>query len=253
MSALFPDLPAAAAYLKANILPAIVGSKAAAGMDPVYVSDKLASAEAEAARDLRVLFGATKVFAGDPTDAEIAGLAGAAYIVEPAYDYAWEDWQSEAWGMLAMRRAPMISVESMEIKYPYPGAASFPVPVAWIKVDRKFGHVRVVPGGAMPAFVPYFSSLLAASGRRVMPQCLVLRYTAGLENVVRDYPDIVDLVRKMAVLKVVDDRMIAGTTSTSVDGLSESKTVDFDKYREALESKKKALFRALHGAQLFVA
>lgn len=253
MSALFPDLTVAANYLKTNVLPAVVGAGAAAAMDVAYVSDKLVAAEAEMARELRVFFAPTKVFAGDPTADELAALNGAPYAVEPAYDYAWEEWQSEAWGLLLMRKAPIVSVESMAIQYPYPGAASFGVPVNWIKVDRKAGHVRVVPGGAMPAFVPYFTSLLAASGRRVMPQCLVLRYTAGLANAAQDYPDLVNLVRKSAVLSIVDERMTPGTMSTSVDGLSESQTVDFDKLRTALEDKTKSLFRAIHGAQLFVA
>ena len=242
----------AALYLKANVLPNVIGKGAAAEMAPAYIEDKLAAAEAQAARDLRTFFGPTTVFAGAPSAEEVAALNGAAYIVESAYDYNWEDWQSEAWGLLMLRAAPIISVQSMTLRYPYPGAADWPIPVEWVRVDGRSGQLRVVPTGVMPAFVPYFTSLTMSSGRRVMPEVLRLRYTAGLENVQRDFPDVLDLVRKLASLSIVDDRMTPGNVTTSVDGLSESRTVDYDKLREAIHEKQKNLFRAIHGLQLFV-
>lgn len=242
----------AALYLKANVLPNVIGKGAAADLAPAYVEDKLTAAEAQAARDLRTYFAPTQVFAGDPTAAEVTALDGAAYVVESAYDYNWEDWQSEAWGLIMLRSAPVVALQSMLVRYPYPGASDWVIPVDWVRVDRRSGQLRVVPNGAMPAFVPYFTSLTAASGRRVVPEVLRLRYTAGLENVQRDYPDVLDLVRKLAALSIVDDRMIPGTVSTNVDGISESRTVDFDKLRDAIDTKKKNLFRAIHGMQMFV-
>lgn len=242
----------AALYLKANVLPGVIGKGAAADLSPAYVEDKLAASEAQAARDLRTYLAPTQVFAGEPTAAEVDALNGAAYAVETAYDYNWEDWQSEAWGLLMLRAAPVVSVQSMVLRYPYPGAADFVIPVDWVRVDRRSGQLRVVPAGAMPAFVPYFTSLIQTSGRRVMPEVLRLRYIAGLENVQRDYPDVLDLVRKMAALSLVDDRMTPGNITTSVDGLSESRTVDYDKLRDAIKEKKTNLFRAIHGVQLFV-
>lgn len=242
----------AALYLKANVLPNVIGKGAAADISPAYVEDKLAAAEAQAARDLRTYFAPTQVFSGDPSTAEITALNGAAYVVESAYDYNWEDWQSEAWGLIMLRSAPVISIQSMLIRYPYPGATDWTIPVDWVRVDRRSGQLRVVPAGAMPAFVPYFTSLTMASGRRVVPEVLRLRYTAGLENVQRDFPDVLDLVRKQACLSIVDDRMTPGNVSTSVDGISESRTVDFDKLRDAIHEKQKSLFRAIHGMQMFV-
>ena len=242
----------AALYMKANVLPGIVGQGGAAAMSPAYVEDKLVAAEASAARDLRTFFAPRQVFAGDPTQDELSALNGAAYSTETAYDYNWEDWQSEAWGMLMLRLAPVVALQSLVLRYPYPGAVDFVIPTDWVRLDRKSGQLRVVPAGAMPAFVPYFTSLMAASGRRVMPEVLRVRYTAGLENVQREFPDIVDFVRKTAALNIVDDRIMPGTVSTSTDGISESRTVDFDKLRDALSEKQKKLFRAIHGMQMFV-
>lgn len=80
----------AALYLKANVLPGVIGKGAAADLSPAYVEDKLAASEAQAARDLRTYLAPTQVFAGEPTAAEVDALNGAAYAVETAYDYNWE-------------------------------------------------------------------------------------------------------------------------------------------------------------------
>lgn len=215
--------------------------------------EKIVAAESDAQHRLRTLFQPTRIFAGDPTDPEIQALAGAPYLVEPAYDHSPDAWSGDAWGFLATRQSPVISIDSMALAYPPPSQTVFTVPLAWIRVDRKYGHIQLVPTGfqgtAPLAMVP----LQALGTGRTVPQTVVLRYTAGLQNAAGDYPELLDLVQRMAVHRMLLDAMPAASGSISADGLSQSiSPPDLDKHGEAIDKALGALRDRIHGIRLAV-
>ena len=57
-------------------------------LSDAYLLSKLMAAEAEAARRLGFPITPTEFFPNEPTDAEIAALNGAPYLVESGYDFA---------------------------------------------------------------------------------------------------------------------------------------------------------------------
>jgi hypothetical protein len=85
-----------------------------------------------------------------------------------------------------------------------------------------------------------------------LPGALQIRYRAGLQNVPRDYPDLLNLIQKLAVLDTLDDLFLGTSGSTSVDGLSQSFTWDSSVHRETMDDKLDALRQSLSGIRLAV-
>lgn len=217
-------------------------------MDDDYLWQAVLAAEADASRRLRVRLVPTKVFAGDPTTEEVDALSGAPYVVEPAYDHnPGEMVLGTQWGYLVTRQAPVIGVQSIEFVFPTGGG--YQVPAAWIKVDRDVGHIRIVPQGA--SYMTPVSAFVLSMQRGV-PHMIKVRYTAGLTDAVNNYPDLVDLIKKMAILRIIDDTFPAGSGSISVDGLSQSMSVDVQKYQNRVDNMLAALQDSIHGVRCMV-
>jgi hypothetical protein len=223
---------------------------------PLTVSDdflwgKLKAAEADVAHKLRVLLVPTKVFAGAPTQAEIDALAGAPYIEEPPYDFSPEMRQGDRWGFFPTRQKPVISMQQVEFVW-LGSQSSFAIPADWVRVDKKYGHVQFVPTGVSAGSMPLSMFMMQAmGGGRTIPQMIHVRYTAGLENAARDYPDLLDLIQRMAMVRMLADAMLPASGSISADGLSQSMSPpDLDKMGESLDKALDAIRDRIHGIRV---
>ena len=218
-----------------------------------YLWEKLKAAEADAMHQLRVLFQPTTVFAGDPTQAELDALGSAPYAVEPAYDFEPGMWNGDRWGFIATRQKPILSVAAVEFSWAGTGTV-FAIPSAWIRFDRKYGHIQFVPSGPAQNMPLSMYMMQTMGGGRVMPQMIRMRYTAGLENPARDYPDLLDLIQRMVSLRLLTDCALAASTSISADGLSQSSSPpDLDKMGDAIEAALNRIRDRIHGIRVVFA
>ena len=260
-SVLFPDQAAAVASLRADRLVLLASSLGfdAAAMTDSYLYGKLLTAEAKAQRELRVFFAPTVILPEEATQDEIDALelAGTRYAMEPAYDYDPGFFHGESWGFIQTRQKPLISVQSIKLRYPMPTMSVFDVPNDWVRLDRKYGHIRLVPG-AMQFSAPLAVFVMPAlGGGRFVPNMIQVRYTAGLRNAAADYPDLVDVVMKMASVGIIEDAMMPASGSISADGLSQSISTDVSKYQDVIDRLLKGppgsnggLRTAIHGITL---
>jgi hypothetical protein len=214
----------------------------------------LMEAEADASRRLRTLFAPTTVFAYSPTDAEIAALPiGRPYIEESPYDYEPHMWNVEDWGFTVVRRTPIISVEKVYFQYPTPVAGIFTVPLDWLRTDKKAGQIQFLPSASGMQVAPLQGFMLSMlSGGRNIPQMMRIQYTAGLKDAITDYPDLVGLIMKMAALRMIQDSFLPQSGSISADGLSQSQSVDVEKYGNYIDAAVDSLLQSIHGIRLGV-
>lgn len=210
------------------------------------------AAEADASRLLRVALEPTQVFAGDPDQSEIDALSGAPYIVEAAYDYEPDMFQYDKWGFVVTRQRPIIAVQSFRISFPALAAHPFDISPDWIKLDRKYGQIRVVPTGSTMATPIAMHLMQIIGGGRFVPHMVRLRYTAGLSDAANQYPDLLDVIKKMALLRIIDGMFFPQSGSISADGLSQSTSVDTQKMHDGIDDKLDALRDAIHGVRCMV-
>lgn len=224
-----------------------------------YVWSKLLAAEADISRRLRVRLEPTKIVPDDAPQAEIDALeaAGDPWATEPAYDYETSFFQGDRWGYIVTQQKPIVSVESIQFNYPSPAHQVFEIPRDWIRLDKKAGHIRMVP--ASQAFSAPLSAFLmqAMGGGRMIPFMIQVRYTAGLSNVLANWPDLVDVIKKRAVVGMITDAFLPQSGSISADGLSQSLSVDVSKYYESIDlaidgpkGSHGGLMSAIHGIRL---
>lgn len=247
------DLRSDQLYLAAqSLLPSVAFSDD-------YLWSKVIAAESAISHDLRVKFCPTKFFPRTPTSDQIAALNGMPWAEDSAYDYDPEMYRSDRWGFMAIRNAPVISVEELRYAYPSDSDLNYVIPLDWIKLDKKYGQLRLVPtsNGSMALLNGYVLQLLGSA--RTIPHMLNLTYVAGLENAARDYPELLDAVKKLAVLKVIEDGFIPQSGSISADGLSQSMSADMGKYHDSIDlilngpkGSNGGLMSAIHGVRMVV-
>lgn len=254
MSALFADLDAAAAALQSERLVMVAKTIPGAGsLSTDYVKSKLVAAEADAERRLRVFFEPVTVFAYEPSAGEITALGDDRWAEESAYDYEAGLFNVEDWGYLVLRKTPVIAIESCVLAYPAPVGGIFNMPLEWMRLDKKAGHVRFVPTGSAISAGPLSAFLLSTmAGGRNIPQMLRIRYRAGLQDAATKWPDLVDLVKKMAVLRIVQDFFLPQSGSISADGLSRSLSIDMQSYHDGVDAAIETLLQVLHGPRMMV-
>lgn len=224
-----------------------------------YLWEKLRAAESEIGHDLRVPLTPTQFFPYPPTQTEIDALDGKPWAVDPAYDYDPEFFQGEKWGFLVMRQKPLIEVQRVRFVYPAPTTGFYEVPGDWLRMDRKYGHIRFVPASS-PFVAPLNAFILQAlGGGRTIPFAIEVNYVAGLENAARDFPELLDAIKKKTVVKSIEDSFPAQSGSISADGLSQSLSVDMEKYRETVDTilygapgTNGGLMTAIHGVRVSV-
>jgi hypothetical protein len=219
-----------------------------------YLETQIRAAEADAALALRVFLTPTLVLPETATEAEKDALdeAGTPWVEEPGYDLEGDFFAGERWGYLVTRHRPIISVQSMQFVYPQPYSGVFTVPSDWIRTDKKYGHIRLVPGTQAFA-APMSAWVMQVMGAgRTIPQMIQLRYTAGLRNAAVQHPELPDLVLRMAMLRVLNNQFPATSGSISADGLSESQSIQLNQYQGDIDASLERLRQVIHGVQCLV-
>lgn len=202
-----------------------------------YIWDKVRAAERQVEQDLRVYLEPVVVLPEVTPQEERDALdaAGTRWIEEPGYDWHPEFFQGNKWGFIGTRARPIISVDYLKFVYPIAGNTIFEVPDQWIRLDKKYGQIRLLPAGTLVS-APLNSYIMSVMGGGLtVPHILMLRYTVGIKDAFDEYPNVVDAIKKLAVLKIIEDEFLPSSSSISADGLSENISIDTDKYEEKIE------------------
>lgn len=222
-----------------------------------YIWQKVVAAEASIQRTLRVPLVSTKFFPIEPTQAQIDALNGMPWQIDTPYDYSNEQWQGDRWGFIFLRNKPLSSVESVRIVYPAQNVSLFDIPDDWIRIDQKYAYVRFVPTStaAVTSVGAFLTTVLG--GIRSIPQAFQVTYTAGLENAARDYPDLLDVIKKQAAVLIVQDSFLPSSGSISADGLSQSFGAKISDYSDVIDmilngpkGSNGGLMTAIHGVRV---
>ena len=251
----FPSLVAAIASLRRDRLIAAARTYLpGVTLEDDYLLEKLVAAEASVQRQLRVFLSPREMlpFGADPSEATILQAAGNAVEYEPGYDYDPQMFIGNRWGLIELRQKPLIEVHSITFDYPAPNNTLFTIPNDWIRPDNKYGRVNLLPIDTAIALPLNAFILSALGGGRTVPLMLQVRYRAGIANCAVDFPDILDVVKKEAVLSVIEDAFAPPSSSTSVDGLSDSISADMDRYRKLIDQRIERLRQSLHGPRMMV-
>jgi hypothetical protein len=223
-----------------------------------FIWEQIRSAEFETSKDLRVRFSPTQFFPLDPTAAQISALTpGMPYSVDAPYDYDQDFFWGDKWGFIVTRQKPIIAIQSIVFAYPAPTTGFFTIPGDWLRIDQKFGHIRMIPA-SNAGFAPLNAFVLQAlSGSRSIPFAIQITYTAGLTNPRQDYPEILNVVKQRAALNILQFGFLPQSGSISADGLSESMSFDLAKYKEGINERlygpkgaNGGLMTAIHGVRL---
>lgn len=213
---------------------------ASGAMRQVYVSDdyiwqKLRAAESEIAHRLRILLTPHQIFPTQPTQDQIDALNGLPWMMETPYDYSPTLYDRDKWGYFITRQRPIIDVQRLRYQMPSQGNQYFDIPLDWLRLDKKYGHVRVLPTTNASLVTASVLGFTALTWQSIIPNMLNLTYSAGLEDAERDYPELIDAIKKMAVVKILTDLFLPQSGSISADGLSESMSTDVSKYQDQVE------------------
>lgn len=253
----FPDLGATVAALRRDRLVAIARTYAPdVPFSDEYLVEKLVVAERDIETALRVFLTPREVVPDPISDEDLAHIAaleaaGERVHIEPGYDYDPTLFRA-AWGPITLRHPPIVKLHSIAFHYPQNLNAIYDVDLKWVRADRRVGRVQFVPFGAFMAgqlggFVATSIGIGAA-----MPLMIRIRYRSGLENVARDWPQILSAIKSKAVLGIVDDLFLPKGGSVSGDGLSQSFSFDVNQHRSGLDDRLERIRQALFGIRFAV-
>jgi hypothetical protein len=220
-----------------------------------YLWAKLLAAEADLQRQLRVFFQPRMILPEFASDEEVASYAAMSPPVpvyqEPGYDYTPDIFSGPRWGLIEVRNRPIISIASISFTYPTPSDTLYTFPNDWIRPDKKYGLINLVPSQTAVQGISLNAYILSAfSGGLTVPLTLQIRYMAGLTAVRDNYPDLVDLIFKAASLSILEEQFIPDSGSVSADGLSQSMSFSAEKYRELIETRTEKLRQSIHGIRM---
>lgn len=254
-SILFPDQAGTLESLRAQ-MAAMAGISLSALTD-AYLWRLIHAAEADLQRRLRVYLQPTVILPNDAPNNEVQALidAGTPYALESPYDYDPSIYMGDAWGFMQLRQKPVVSLQSMQFAYPTPGNVVYDVPNEWIRIDKKYAQLHLVPTG-MTSLAPLSGYMLSAiAGGRNVPMMVRVRYTAGLTDASTLWPDLLDVARRLAVFKTLQGQFLPQSGSISADGLSQSSSIDLDKWMHGpggIDDTINTLYEYIHGPRLAV-
>ena len=224
-----------------------------------YLWDKVRAAESDISHILRVPLVPTRYFPIQPTALELEDLGDMAWEIDHGYDYDPGMFERDKWGYLVTRHSPVISVEYMRFAYPKQEIGFFDVPLDWLRTDKRAGHIRIIPTNSAVLMGTAGFAMTSMLNRRTIPDMVQVAYTAGLRDAAADYPELIDVIKKKAVLKIVADAFLPSSGSISADGLSQSISVDMSKYSDAIDEiingpkgSNGGLMNAIHGIRSMV-
>jgi hypothetical protein len=263
-TALFPDQTAAVnnvlAYLKMG--PGQYINMAA--LTPAMVWDKLVAAEVEAERLLKTFFDTVQVIPDTAQQSEIEALEAAdtRYITIGAFDYDPAMFEGERWGLMRLPYKPVQQVNSVTIAFPAPFLMNYVVPFEWIRIDRKYGDMQLVPTSSAQVTPVGAFALVAMAGSVTYPQAVQVRYSCGLSNgsgkiatsFAQQWDDLIDVVIRMAIGKIMKLAYLPSSASISADGLSQSNSFDYQKWQGTIDDdlfgpkgSNSGLYTSIHG------
>jgi hypothetical protein len=262
-SALFPDQTDAIADLRALLSLGAAQYFNVSALTDSMLWDKLMAAESEAERLLRVFFSATQVVPDDAPAAEIDALeaAGTRYVTTSNYDYDPDLFLNDAWGFIQLSHKPIQSIGSVIIAFPTPFLQNYTVPADWLRLDRKYGHLQFVPTSTAQV-TPVGAYAIAMWGGSIYPQAIQIRYLCGLTNAngqavtsfAPHWNDLVDVVKRMAILRILKTSFLPSSSSISADGLSQSNSFNLNDWQEGINETlfgpkggNGGLFASIHG------
>jgi hypothetical protein len=208
-------------------------------LSDAYLLQQIQASEADIRRRLKVYLEPTTLFPYAPSDAEIAALAGAPYDEEPGYDYDPAFFSPDSWGYIVLRHRPAISVEFIRFAYTDPSAPLYTIPGDWIRLDKKYGQIRIVPTAQMVTLPLSVFLMQAMGGGRTIPSMIQVKYISGIKNAKTDpqWADLIDVILKQAVLNIIEGGYLPQSGSISADGLSQSVSFDAQKFRDTIDAK----------------
>lgn len=243
-----------------SLMMAAAGAFPGVSVSDDYLWGKLRAAESEMAHELRVPLVPTKFYFEQPSPEAIAALGAMPWAIDPGYDYTPGDFAfNDKWGFVKLRNKPLHSVQKVRFAYPGGKTAQYDLPLDWLRMDGKYGHIQFVPSSTSFAAPINTFVMQAIGGGRTIPLAMCFEYVAGLDNAHKNYPELIDAIMKMATLKVLEDSYLPQSGSISADGLSQSMSNDMGKHRETIDNiinggkgSNGGLMTAIHGIRFGV-
>jgi hypothetical protein len=231
-------------------------------MSPQFIFQKLLAAEDTVAQRLRVFLEPTQVLCSDDPDTVNAPLIAAAEALtppmpihyEPGYPYNPDFFRDNSWGMLQTRQVRINLVQAWSFYYFDPRIPVFTVPLDWVKADKKYGRLQLLPTGEA-VLLPLNAYLLSVfGGGRSIPNMIHIQYIAGIKDIWKEHPGLVDFVFRIAALLMILDQFPAGSESISMDGLTQSQAFDISAYidgtKGSIEREYKTWTDRIHGIRM---
>lgn len=263
-TALFPDQDEAVQDLMAQLALGAGQYINLKALTASMVWDKLVAAETEAERLLKTFFDTVQVIPDTALEPEIQALEDAKtrYITIGAFDYDPAMFEGERWGLMRLPYKPVQQINSVTIAFPAPFLMNYVVPFEWIRIDRKYGDMQLVPTTSAQVTPVGAFALVAMAGSVTYPQAVQVRYSCGLSNAngqvatsfAQEWDDLVDVVKRMAIGKIMKMAYLPTSSSISADGLSQSNSFDPKKWQDQIDEdlfgpkgSNSGLFTSIHG------
>jgi hypothetical protein len=184
------------------------------------------------------------------------------YITIAGFDYDPGMFQGDKWGIMRLPYKPVQQVNSVTIAFPAPFLMNYTVPSEWIRIDRKYGDMQLVPTTSAAVSPVGAFALVAIGGAVTYPQAIQVRYSCGLTNAngqvatsfAQEWDDLVDVVKRMAIGKIMKMAYLPGSASISADGLSQSNSFNYKAWQEQIDDdlfgpkgSNGGLYTSIHG------
>ena len=197
----------------------------------------LLAAETDLSRRLGVSLSPVEIFPDPPTDDELLELNGNPFLIEPGYSLPPNFFGVGKFGAFRLRQIPVVEIKELNLVYPNTGISVFKIPLDWIRCDYKYGLIHIFPSSLLTTTPLSIFTMQALTAGMEIPCMIRVRYTAGLTNVQTEYPDIIALVKRMAILRIINDAWIPMSESISADGLSQSQNNDLEKLQKLVDGQ----------------
>lgn len=220
-----------------------------------YLFGKIKTAEGILERRLKINLTPTK-FVTRNTDTAITDnytSNGIRWAYDDNYDYPYGAFADESWFWTNLRNHPIISVESIKFSFPPPLSNSvFEIPSSWIVIDHNNSSIQLVPSTASFSsyLPPYIFNILG--GGRQMPYLVYINYTAGLANAFAQYPEMDDLIQKIAVHSLIEDSYPTTGGSISADGLSQYQNFNIKQFEAIIDKRIETLRQSISGIRMVI-
>jgi len=230
----------------------MLGVASKLNIDPsLIIDDELwdywLASEADAGRRLAVPLQPTQIFDHQPTSDEINALSGMPYMVEPGYDMPPDFFGSQSWGAIKLRHCPAIQVQRIRLVYPSMDQEMFEIPLSWVKLDNKYGMMHIIPGPNQNTMPLSVFMMQAISAGVQIPHVLRVTYQAGINGQSPEFYDLADLIKQLALLRIMQNAFAPMSGSISADGLSQSYSMDIIKFQDDIDKRLSVIRERLIG------